>query len=71
MQTIGQNEMPDYRGIKYIGFKPHLIYDLKGWADTKLSPRAERKEDLDTKSIDSVGFSTESWDRASAKDPND
>jgi hypothetical protein len=27
VSSIGQREIPDYRGIKCMGFRPHLIYD--------------------------------------------
>jgi hypothetical protein len=46
-QTIGQEEMPNYKGIKYMGFKPHLINDPKAQAEAKLPPKVECKEDSD------------------------
>ena len=53
-----------------MGFKPHLIYDLKAWAEAKLPPRAEQKADSDIEFTGSVGSSAESWDRAPIEDPN-
>ena len=61
-QTIEEEEMLDCRGIKYVGFKPHLIYNPKARAEPKLPPRAKRKADSDVDSTGSVGSSTESWD---------
>jgi hypothetical protein len=67
-QAIGQEEMLDCRGIKYIGFKPHLIYYPKARAEAKLPPIAKCKEDSDIDSTKSVGSSIESWDRVSEED---
>ena len=60
--------MPNYQGIKYIGFKPHLIYDPEARAEAKLPPKAKCKEDSDVDSVRSVGSSAESWDHAPAED---
>jgi hypothetical protein len=60
--AIGQEEMPDCRGIKHMGFEPHLLYDPEARAAARLSPRVERQADLDVDSIGSVGSFAESWD---------
>jgi hypothetical protein len=59
---IGQKEMPDCRGIRCMGFDPHLIYNSKARAAAGLSPRAERRVDSDVDSTSSVNSSAESWD---------
>jgi hypothetical protein len=40
--SIGQEEMPDCRGIKHMGFDPNLLYDREVRAAAKVSPRVER-----------------------------
>jgi hypothetical protein len=69
MLFIGQEEMPDCRGIKHMGFDPHLIYNREARVAAKLSPRVERRVDSDTDSIGLVNSSTESWDNLPDKDP--
>jgi hypothetical protein len=54
--AIGQEEMPDCRGIKHMGFEPHLLYDPEARAAARLSPRVERQADSDVDSIISMGF---------------
>jgi hypothetical protein len=68
VRTIGQEEMPDYKGIRYIGFKLHLIYGPKAWVEAKLPPRAECKEDSNINSTGSMCSSAESWDSAPTED---
>jgi hypothetical protein len=62
--SIGQEKMPDCRGIKRMGFKPHLVYNPEAWSQARLPPRVECQEDLDVDSTKSVNSSTESWDHA-------
>jgi hypothetical protein len=62
--SIDQEEMPDCRGIKCMGFKPHLVYRPKAWSQARLPHRAECQEDSDVDSTKSVNSSTEPWDRA-------
>jgi hypothetical protein len=62
MLSIGQEEMPDCRGIRRMGFDPHLIYNHEARAAAKLSPRIERRVDSDIDSTGSVNSSTELWD---------
>jgi hypothetical protein len=69
-ESIGQKEMLDCRGIKHMGFQPHLIYDPEARAKTKLSPRAKHQVDLDIDSTGSVGSSAESWDCVLIEDPD-
>jgi hypothetical protein len=57
--SIGQEEMPDCRGITYLGFKPHLKYDPKARVEAELPPRVECKEDSDIDSIKLVGSSAD------------
>jgi hypothetical protein len=68
--AIGQEEMPDCRGIKRMGFVPHLVYDPEARAVAKLPPRAEHQADSDIDSMRSVGSSAESCDRVPIVDPN-
>jgi hypothetical protein len=62
--SIGQEEMLDCRGIKSMGFKPHLVYSPEAWSRAHLPPRVECLEDSDVDSMKSVNSSTESWDHA-------
>ena len=62
--------MPNCKGIKYIGSKPHLIYDPRAQAEANLPPITEHKEDSDINSTGSVGSLAESWDCASVEDPD-
>ena len=71
VQTIGQEEMPDCKGIKYMGFKPHMIFGPKAWVEAKLPPKAKRKEDSNINSTGLVGSSADSWDRAPTEDLDD
>jgi hypothetical protein len=66
---IRQEEIPDCRGIRRMGFDPHLIYNPKARAAVKLSPRVECQVDSDVDSTGSVNSSTESWDDLPDKDP--
>ena len=68
--SIEQEEMPNCKGIKRMGFKPHLIYDLEAQAVAWLSPRIERQADSDVDSTRSMNSSVESWDCVHDKDLN-
>jgi hypothetical protein len=68
--AIRQEEMPDCRGIKRMGFEPHLIYNPEAQAAVELPLRAERQADSDIDSTGSVGSSAESWDHVPNTDPN-
>jgi hypothetical protein len=63
VSSVGRKEMPDCRGIKRMGFRPHLIYDPEIRSRAQLPPRVERPEESDVNSTQSVTSSTESWDR--------
>jgi hypothetical protein len=69
MLFIGQEEMPDCRGIKHMGFDPHLLYNREARATVKISPGKERRGDSDTDSIGSMNSSAESWDDHPDEDP--
>jgi hypothetical protein len=43
---IGQEEMPDCRGIKEMGFDPHLLYNREALALAKSSCETEHQGDL-------------------------
>jgi hypothetical protein len=58
--SIGQEEMPDCKGIKCMGFDPHLIYDSEAQAVAQLSPRAEHQANSDVDSTGSMNSSAES-----------
>jgi hypothetical protein len=60
VSSIGQREMPDCRGIKRMGFRPHLIYDSKARFRAQLPPRIDRPEESDVDSTQSVNSSAES-----------
>jgi hypothetical protein len=68
--AIGQEEMPDCRGIKRMGFEPHLLYDPEARAAARLSPRAERQVDSDVDSTGSAVSFAESWDHVPSIDSN-
>ena len=67
--SIGQDEMPDCKGFKHMGFESHLIYDPEAQAAAELSPWIERQAYLDVDSTGSVNSSTKSWG-ARDNDPN-
>jgi hypothetical protein len=69
MLFIGQEEMLDCRGIKHMGFDPHLLYNREARVAAKISLRVERQVDSDTDSMGSVNSSAESWDDHLDKDP--
>jgi hypothetical protein len=46
MLLIGQKEMPDCRGIKDMGFDPHLLYNREASAKAKISHGGERQGDF-------------------------
>jgi hypothetical protein len=62
VSSIGRREMPDCRGIKRMGFRPYLIYDLEARSRAQLPPRVDRPEESDVDSTQSVNSSTKSWD---------
>jgi hypothetical protein len=37
--SVGRREMPDCRGIKRMGFRPHLIYDSEARSQAQLPPK--------------------------------
>jgi hypothetical protein len=63
VSSVGRKEMPDYRGIKRMGFRPHLIYDPETRSRAQLPPKVDRPEESDIDSVQSVNSSIESWDR--------
>jgi hypothetical protein len=63
VSCIGQREMPNCRGIKCMGFRPHLIYDLEARSRAQLPPRVDHLEESDVDSTQSVTSFAESWDR--------
>jgi hypothetical protein len=67
--SIEQEEMPDCRGIKHMGFDPYLLYDCEIRAATKVSPRVECRADPDTDSVGSMNSFAESWDDHPDEDP--
>jgi hypothetical protein len=60
--SIRQEEMPDCRGIKHMGFDPHHVYDHEVQTTTRASPRVEHQTDMDTDSVGSMNSSAESWE---------
>jgi hypothetical protein len=68
MLLIGQEEMPDCRGIKDMGFDPHLLYNREATASAKISHERERQGDSQADSSGSVNSSIESWDNHRDKD---
>jgi hypothetical protein len=68
MLFIRQEEMPDCRGTRCMGFDPHLIYNHEARAAAKLSPRIECQVDSDIDSTGSMNSSAESWDDLPDKD---
>jgi hypothetical protein len=68
MLLIGQEEMPDCRGIKNMGFDPHLLYNREALASAKVSSEKERQRDSQADSSGSVNSSVESWDNHRDKD---
>jgi hypothetical protein len=68
VSSVGQREMSDYRGIKCMGFRPHLLYDSDARFQAQLPPRVDRQEGSDVDSTQSVSSSTESWDRLKDSD---
>jgi hypothetical protein len=44
VSSIGRREMPDCKGIKRMGFKPHLIYDSEVRSSAQLPSRVDRPE---------------------------
>jgi hypothetical protein len=52
-----------------MGFDPHLLYDREVQAAAKVSPRVERRVDLDTDSVGSINSFAESWDDHPDEDP--
>jgi hypothetical protein len=65
---IGQEEMPDCRGIKEMGFDPHLLYNREALALVKSSCETEHQGDSQADSSGSVNSSVESWDNRRDKD---
>ena len=68
--SIGQEEMPDCKGIKRMGFEPYLIYDPEAQAAAELSPRIECQADSNVDSMGLVNSSAESWDCVCNQDSN-
>jgi hypothetical protein len=68
MLLIGQEEMPDCRGIKDMGFDPHLLYNRDASTSAKASCEEERQGDSPADSSGSVNSSVESWDNQRDKD---
>jgi hypothetical protein len=68
MLLIGQEEMPDCRGIKDMGFDPHLLYNREVIASAKISHKGERQGDSQADSSGSMNSSIESWDNHRDKD---
>ena len=68
--SIGQEEMPNCRGIKRMGFELHLIYDPEARATAEFSPRVECQADSDIDSMGSVNSFAESWDFIRNQDLN-
>jgi hypothetical protein len=64
MLLIGHAEMPDCRGIKDMGFDPHLLYNRETSAEAKISHEGERQEDSQADSAGSINSSIESWDKS-------
>jgi hypothetical protein len=68
MLLIGQEKMPDCRGIKDMGFNPHLLYNREASTSAKVSCEKERQGDSQADSSGSVNSSVESWDNHHDKD---
>jgi hypothetical protein len=68
MLLIGQEEMPDCRGIKDMGSDPHLLYNFEVTASAKISHEGERQGDSRANSSGSMNSSIESWDNHRDKD---
>jgi hypothetical protein len=62
VSSIGQKEMPDCRGIKRMGFRPHLIYDPETRSRAQLPPKVDHPEESNVDSVQSINSSIESWD---------
>jgi hemerythrin superfamily protein len=65
LMSIGQEKMPDCRGIKHMGFDPYLLYDheVQAIVETSLGGKCQGDSDID--SIGSMNSSVESWDNQS------
>jgi hypothetical protein len=68
MLLIGQEEMPDCRGIKDMGFEPHPLYDREASTSTKAFGKEDPQGDSPVDSSGSVNSSVESWDNHRDKD---
>jgi hypothetical protein len=68
MLLIGQEEMPDCRGIKDMGFDPHLLYNHDASTSAKASREEGRQEDSPADSSGSVNSSIDSWDNHRGRD---
>jgi hypothetical protein len=68
MLLIGQEEMPDCRGIKDMGFDPHFLYNRDAQAKAKISHGEKRQGDSEADSTGLINFSAESWDNHPDKD---
>jgi hypothetical protein len=60
MLLIGQEEMPDCRGIKDMGFDPHFLYNREAQAKAKISHEGERQGDSEADSTWTINSSAES-----------
>jgi hypothetical protein len=68
MLLIGQEEMPDCRGIKDMGFDPYLLYNREASTSAKASCEKECQGDSPADSSGFVNSSVESWDNHRDKD---
>jgi hypothetical protein len=70
MLLIGQEEMPDCRGIKDMGFDPHPLYDREASTSARAFGGEDHQGDSPADSSGSVNSSVESWDDHRDKDSN-
>lgn len=70
--SIGQQKMPNCKGITFFGYKPHLKYDPQARAKVGLSPIVdpEPTEHSNNNSMNSVSVTEETWDLLSDEDAN-